>query len=71
MDTKSKSPKIAEMKQYDVKMNLDSAGNVTGKQNWRSLRAEYFKMYVFSLEYQILYIHIIYIYIDIHNKIEI
>ena len=33
MDTKSKNPKIAEMKQYDVKINLDSAGNVTGKQN--------------------------------------
>ena len=63
MDTKSKNSKIAGMKQYDVKINLDSAGNVTGKQNWRRLRAEYFKMYVFSLQYQYIYIDI---YIDIN-----
>ena len=32
MNNKSRNAKIAKMRQYDLKINLDSTGNVTGKQ---------------------------------------
>ena len=32
MDTIPRKPKIVKMKEHDVKINLDSTGNVMGKQ---------------------------------------
>ena len=85
MDTKPRHTKILKMKENDVKIKLDSTGNVTDKQvefNWRILRVKHIKVNTFSLEYQIyvyIYTHMyfiymcvcvfVYIYIDVRNKI--
>ena len=63
MDTKPRNTKILKMKENDVKIKLDSTGNVTDKQvefNWRILRVKHIKVNTFSLEYQI------YVYIYTH-----
>ena len=60
MDTKPRNTKILKMKENDVKIKLDSTGNVTDKQvefNWRILRVKHIKVNTFSLEYQI-YVYI-------------
>ena len=63
MDTKPRNTKILKMKENDVKIKLDSTGNVTDKQvefNWRILRVKHIKVNTFSLEYQIyVYIYIL------------
>ena len=68
MDTKPRNTKILKMKENDVKIKLDSTGNVTDKQvefNWRTLRVKHIKVNTFSLEYQIyvyIYTHMYFIY---------
>ena len=68
MDTKPRNTKILKMKENDVKIKLDSTGNVTDKQvefNWRILRVKHIKVNTFSLEYQIyvyIYTHMYFIY---------
>ena len=68
MDTKPRNTKILKMKENDVKIKLDSTGNVTDKQvefNWRILRVKHIKVNTFSLAYQIyvyIYTHMYFIY---------